>query len=135
MENKKTYTKLFPTTFGLFLEWYFELGTWLHKEDVTPEFLEKRIGHYFENSPNKTNKIDRFFGFEKHYFGDNWKMLSDFIKFWFNIPIYIYQYDLGDLTKFVTFHIGGFKFDIECCDDWGEYNFNVDAIGCKIREQ
>lgn len=126
--------KLYPTTFGLFWQWYTECGQCLTKEDVTASFLEKYLGRYFNNSPSRIeNTMYLFLGLDKSMKErfSSYEDLASFIRCWFDIPIFLYQYQ-ADGTQFIRFNLGNIVFDIECCDDWGTYEFPVNEFGVRI---
>lgn len=129
--------KVFPTTFGLFWGWYMEYEKWLTKEDVTEDLLFQYLGKYFHNEKPSGRTLNYFLGFDDNTTRpvfDSLEKLAEFIRCWFDIPIWLEQYPTCG-TQFIKFNLGGMKFDIECYDDWGTYNFPIDECGCKIVEQ
>jgi len=131
MKNQDLEIKCFPTTLGLFLEWL--LGwtydrTSLEKEDVTAEMLDERLGNAVYECFEDGYEWDEFFGVRRGTFCDDATEVADFIRNHFNDRIYVKQYWIGP-QGFAQFYCNDMDWNIECCDEFGTYAYEVNEGG------
>lgn len=134
MKQEDLENKCFPTTLGLFLEWYigwtFDRPS-LEKNDVTAKMLNERLGDAVYGCFEDGYEWDDFFGVPHGTFFNNVDKVADFICAYFNDRIYVKQYWVGP-QGFVEFYCGGFGWDIQCCDEFGTYAYEVNEVGINV---
>lgn len=131
MKQEDLKSKCFPTTLGMFLEWY--VG-WtynrpsLEKKDVTSKMLDERLGDAVYGCFEDGYEWDDFFGVLHGAFKNDPQEVADFIREHFDDRIYVKQYWVGP-QGFVEFYCGGMDWNIQCCDEFGSYNYEVNEVG------
>ena len=124
--------KTYPTTLGLFIEWF--LG-WtsqhdnLKQEDITKEMIDYALGDsVYGCFMDDENAWDEFWGTPRGTFGNDSAKVAKFISSNFNARIYV-QERPDKFDNNVTFIVDGVRFYFPCCGDYGVYEYDVDEYG------
>ena len=134
MDN--TSKRTIPTTFGLFIEWYFD---WrynhdeiLQRDDVTDETVKEWISCYVDGTfEDDERKFDLFFGVKERVF-DTYGDVAKFIRDAFDERIVVREFD-DKFTPFVLFTVRGVDFEMSTCNYFGEYEYDVDERGFAVK--
>ena len=143
MKKKQNFTskdgmeeKIFPTTLGLFLEWYigypvFHNGENLYPEDVTETMLKDTLGsQVFNVFDDEEHCWDIALGTPKGTFGNDTKKVADYFREYFYTRTYLIEIHCWSVccARF-TNHVDGLQFEVETLLYWGENEEEINEYG------